>query len=43
MFEKILIANRGDRPPTGGATAQPNSTAAENREGCYTMEKTLHV
>jgi hypothetical protein len=21
MFEKILIANRGDQPPTGGAAA----------------------
>ncbi len=31
MFEKILIANRGDQPPTGGAAAQPNRIAAASR------------
>lgn len=31
MFEKILIANRGDQPPTGGAAAQPNCVAAASR------------
>jgi len=38
MFEKILIANRGDQPPTGGAAAQPNSTAAVSRKGYFTAE-----
>jgi len=35
MFEKILIANRGDQPPSGGV-------AAESREGGFTAE-TAHV
>jgi hypothetical protein len=42
MFEKILIANRGDQPPAGGAAAQPNRVAAESCEGGFTTE-TLHV
>jgi len=42
MFEKILIANRGDQPPAGGAAAQPNRIAAESCEGGFTTE-TLHV
>ncbi len=42
MFEKILIANRGDQPPAGGAAAQPNCVAAESREGGFTAE-TAHV
>jgi hypothetical protein len=42
MFEKILIANRGDQPPAGGAAAQPNCFAAESREGDFTPE-TAHV
>ena len=35
MFEKILIANRGDQLPTGGA-------AAESRKSYLTAEST-HV
>jgi hypothetical protein len=38
MFEKILIANRGDQPLTGGAAAQPNCAAAESRESYFTAE-----
>ena len=38
MFEKILIANRGDQPPTGGAAAQPNCIAAVSRKGDFTAE-----
>lgn len=35
MFEKILIANRGDQPPTGGAAAQPICVATVSRS-CFT-------
>ena len=42
MFEKILIANRGDQPPKGGAAAQPNRSAAKSRERYFTAE-TTHV
>jgi hypothetical protein len=35
MFEKVLIANRGDQPPAGGAAAQPNRTAAEGSLGGF--------
>ncbi len=28
MYEKVLIANRGDQPPASGAAAQPNRAAA---------------
>ena len=38
MFEKILIANRGDQPPLGGAAAQPHCTAAEGRLGNFAAE-----
>ena len=38
MFEKILIANRGDQPSAGGAAAQPNCIAAESHEGGFTTE-----
>lgn len=38
MFEKILIANRGDQPPSGGAAAQPNRAAAVGRKGDFTAE-----
>jgi len=31
MFEKLLIAHRGDQPPTGGAAAQPDRVAAVSR------------
>jgi len=39
-FEKILIANRGDQPPTGGAAAQPNCVAAESREAFHRGDST---
>jgi len=39
MFEKILIANRGDQPLESGAAAKPNCVAAESRKGCFTAEK----
>lgn len=42
MFEKILIANRGDQLPAGGAAAQPNCIVAESREGGFTTE-IVHV
>ena len=42
MFEKILIANRGDQPPAGGAAAKPNSIPAEGRKGYFSAE-TTHV
>ncbi|MDO8291604.1 MAG: hypothetical protein Q7T29_01860 [Gallionella sp.] len=38
MFEKILIANRGDQLPTGSAAAQPNCAAAESRKRYFTAE-----
>jgi hypothetical protein len=42
MFEKILIANRGDQPPRGGAAAKLNRMAAEGRTGDFAAEAT-HV
>jgi len=42
MFEKILIANRGDQLPKGSAAAQPNRTVAESHKRCFTAE-TSHV
>ena len=38
MFEKILIANRKDQPPTGGAAAKPNSIAAKGRKRYFFAE-----
>jgi hypothetical protein len=38
MFEKVLIANRGDQPPSGGAAAQPNCMAAASRNCDFTAE-----
>lgn len=38
MFEKILIANRGDQPPSGGTAAQPNCLAAAGCKGYFTTE-----
>jgi hypothetical protein len=35
MFEKILIANRGDQLPTGSEAAKPNCVAAASRS-CFT-------
>ncbi len=42
MFEKILIAHRGDQPPAGGAAAQPNGPATAGRLGDFAAE-TPHV
>ncbi len=36
MFEKILIANRGDQSPLGDAAAKPNRPAAAGCEGGFT-------
>jgi hypothetical protein len=41
MFEKILIANRGDQPRRGAA-AKPNRAAAAGRKGGFAPE-TTHV
>ena len=35
MFEKILIANRGDQSPSGDAAAQLNGPAAAGRKGDF--------
>ncbi|WP_268987186.1 hypothetical protein [Pseudothauera lacus] len=42
MFEKILIANRGNQPPAGGAAAQSNCSVAAGHEGGFSAEGT-HV
>ncbi|MFZ5573977.1 MAG: 3-methylcrotonyl-CoA carboxylase, partial [Pseudomonadota bacterium] len=42
MFEKILIANRGDQLPQGSAAAKPNRSAAAGRQGDFAAE-THHV
>ena len=42
MFEKILIANRGDQMPGGSAAAQLNRAVAESRRRYFTAEAT-HV
>ncbi len=42
MFEKILIANRGDQPPPGGAAAKLNRMTAEGRKRDFAAEAT-HV
>jgi hypothetical protein len=42
MFEKILIADRGDQPPLGGVAAKPNRTMAAGQQGDLTPE-TLSV
>jgi hypothetical protein len=41
MFEKILIANRGDQPRSGAAT-KLNRIAAEGSKGGFAAE-TTHV
>lgn len=38
MSEKILIANRGDQPPAGGAAAQPHRAVAEGHKGDLAAE-----
>lgn len=35
MFEKILIATRGDQPAKAGAAAQLHCAAAEGRQRDY--------
>jgi hypothetical protein len=35
MFEKVLIAHRGDQPPAGGAAAKLNRAAAEGSVGGF--------
>ncbi|MFA7268825.1 MAG: hypothetical protein WC073_05735 [Sterolibacterium sp.] len=38
MSEKILIANRGDQPPSSGTAAEPNRRVAEGHQGDYAAE-----
>lgn len=38
MFDKILIANRGDQSPAGDAAAQPNCPAAAGSLGDFAPE-----
>lgn len=40
MFEKILIANRGDKLPHGSEAAKPNRATAESRQGNLAAETT---
>jgi hypothetical protein len=42
MFEKILIANRGDQPSSDGAAAKPHCPALVERKGDFTAKAT-HV
>lgn len=42
MFEKTLIANRGDQAPQGTVAAQPNCTAATGCKGGFAAGET-HV
>ena len=42
MFNKILIANRGDQPQ-GGAAAQPNRLARTASRGDCTPIEVTHV
>ncbi len=38
MFEKILIANRGDQLPQGSAAAKPKRATAAGRQGGFAAE-----
>jgi hypothetical protein len=38
MFDKVLIANRGDQPSLGGVAAKPNRLVAENHTGDFATE-----
>jgi hypothetical protein len=38
MFEKILIANRGDQLSKDGTAAKPNRIAAASRESNFNAE-----
>ncbi|WP_371323976.1 hypothetical protein VX159_00145 [Dechloromonas sp. ZY10] len=40
MFEKILIANRGDQAPAGAAAAKPNCAAAAGCLGGFAAGET---
>jgi hypothetical protein len=42
MFDKILIANRGDQSPVGGAAAQPHRMAHKASK-CDFAKKALKV
>ncbi|MBB5192770.1 hypothetical protein HNQ50_003524 [Silvimonas terrae] len=42
MFDKILIANRGDQQPQGCAAAKPDCAAAAGRKSDFTAGGT-HV
>ena len=42
MFEKILIANRGNQLPGGSAAARLNRPVAESRQRYFAAEAT-HV
>ena len=41
MFEKILIANRGDQLPLGSAAAKPNCAVAESHKAIETRGKNV--
>ena len=38
MFTKVLIANRGDQPPLGGAAAKPNCMLVEDQASYFAAE-----
>jgi hypothetical protein len=42
MFEKILIANRGDQSPSGDVAAKPNRAAAIGCQGDFAAGE-MHV
>jgi hypothetical protein len=42
MFEKILIANRGDQEPSGDAAAKPNRAATAGCQGDFAAGE-MHV
>ena len=40
MFDKILIANRGDQAPGGAAAAKPNRVVAVGHQGGFAAGET---
>ncbi len=38
MFNKVLIANRGDQPAKAGAAAKPNCVFVEDKAGDFAAE-----
>ncbi|WP_256365540.1 hypothetical protein [Methylovorus sp. MM2] len=38
MFNKVLIANRGDQPSLDGAAAKPKSLLVEDHAGDFAAE-----